>query len=266
MVRIYPSPLANDRFPKLISVKLGGLFSRSRKIRCDSTRPHCQNCVKRGNECVYDKVPKRRGPDKRPGTRKRSCKKRQSDGSNPQPKKKQRADPVDQGNTAHAGYSQYDISPVAVPVFGSAQQKASKVDVEPPTTSSSLADTSFHEPYYVKVSFPFPLSPLLFEHPPNCMDHPDSPKRLPSPTSTQPASTSHILKSEIQPGEPFAHPFESDFRSPEPSYADPSPPLTDTPAVQGPHSGWWEDLIDTYAPTREQAYVMHTFTSTERLT
>ncbi|KAH9993528.1 hypothetical protein BJV77DRAFT_349039 [Russula vinacea] len=54
---------------------------RSRKIRCDSTRPNCQNCVKRGNECVYDKVPKRRGPDKRPGTRKRSCKKRQSDGS-----------------------------------------------------------------------------------------------------------------------------------------------------------------------------------------
>lgn len=133
-------------------VKLGGVFtSRSRKIRCDSTRPNCQNCIKRGNECVYDKVPKRRGPDKRPGTRKRSCKKRQSDGSDPQPKKKQRADPVDQGTPAHAGYNQYEIPPV----FGSGQHKSSKLDIEPPTVSSSLADvtSSYHGGYYVKVSF-----------------------------------------------------------------------------------------------------------------
>lgn len=198
---------------------------RSRKIRCDSTRPNCQNCIKRGNECVYDKVPKRRGPDKRPGTRKRSCKKRQSDGSDPQPKKKQRADPVDQGTPAHAGYSQYEISPVAVQMFGSAQHKSSKLDIEPPTASSSFADATAS--YYVK--------------------------RLPSPTSTQPASTSHTSKSEIQPGQPFTHPFESDFRSPEPLYEDPSPPLADAPAIQGPHNGWWEDLLDTYASTREQA-------------
>lgn len=144
--------------------KPGGVISsRSRKIRCDSTRPNCQNCIKRGNECVYDKVPKRRGPDKRPGTRKRSCKKRQSDGSDLQPKKKQRADPVDQGTSAHAGYNQYEISPVAVPIFGSAQHKSSKLDIEPPTASSSIADptASYHETYYVKVSS-VPLSPLLF--------------------------------------------------------------------------------------------------------
>ncbi|KAL0580568.1 hypothetical protein V5O48_001481 [Marasmius crinis-equi] len=50
--------------------------SRGRKIRCDSTRPVCNNCVRRSNTCEYDTVPKRRGPDKRPGTRQRSCKKR----------------------------------------------------------------------------------------------------------------------------------------------------------------------------------------------
>ncbi len=134
-----------------------GAFSRSRKIRCDSTRPNCQNCVKRGNECVYDKVPKRRGPDKRPGTRKRSCKKRQSDGSDPQPKKKRRADPVDQGTTPHASYSQYEIS--SVPMFGPAHRKA---DAELPTASSSLTDptASFHEAYYVKVSSSLPPPPL----------------------------------------------------------------------------------------------------------
>lgn len=64
-------------------------ISRARKIRCDSTRPSCNNCVRRQNDCEYDAVPKRRGPDKRPGTRQRSCKKRPADGSTPM-KKKQR--------------------------------------------------------------------------------------------------------------------------------------------------------------------------------
>ncbi|KAF7292128.1 Zn(2)-C6 fungal-type domain-containing protein [Mycena indigotica] len=51
---------------------------RSRKIRCDSTRPHCANCSRRGEaaNCAYDAAPKRRGPDKKPGTRQRRCKKK----------------------------------------------------------------------------------------------------------------------------------------------------------------------------------------------
>ncbi|TFK16655.1 hypothetical protein FA15DRAFT_741029 [Coprinopsis marcescibilis] len=63
---------------------------RARKIRCDSTRPVCNNCVRRNNQCEYDSVPKRRGPDKRPGTRQRSCKKRPADGSIPPPAKKKK--------------------------------------------------------------------------------------------------------------------------------------------------------------------------------
>ncbi|KAI5123891.1 hypothetical protein M0805_005707 [Coniferiporia weirii] len=69
---------------------------RARKIRCDSTRPSCNNCVRRQNECQYDAVPKRRGPDKRPGTRQRSCKKRPADGSLPVKKKQKKS-------TAEAG-------------------------------------------------------------------------------------------------------------------------------------------------------------------
>ncbi|KAJ7464231.1 hypothetical protein B0H11DRAFT_78541 [Mycena galericulata] len=49
---------------------------RSRKIRCDSRRPHCANCDRRNDQCEYDPAPKRRGPDKKPGTRQRRCKKR----------------------------------------------------------------------------------------------------------------------------------------------------------------------------------------------
>ncbi len=93
-------------------------------------------------------MPKRRGPDKRPGTRKRSCKKRQSDGSDPQPKKKQRADPVDQGTSAHPAYNQYEIAPVAVPMFGSAQHKSSKVDIEPPTASLTAWTLPIHQRGY----------------------------------------------------------------------------------------------------------------------
>lgn len=72
--------------------------SRGRKIRCDSTRPICNNCVRRSNECQYDAVPKRRGPDKRPGTRQRSCKKRPADGSVPPPSKRKKTTTDTQSN------------------------------------------------------------------------------------------------------------------------------------------------------------------------
>jgi hypothetical protein len=68
---------------------------RSRKIRCDSARPVCTNCHRRKNMCEYDVAPKRRGPDKRPGTRRRSCKKRPADGSTPPPPKRKKTAPSD---------------------------------------------------------------------------------------------------------------------------------------------------------------------------
>lgn len=47
-------------------------FSRSRKIRCDGAKPLCYNCVHRNTgKCDYDPVPKRRGPDRNPGSRQR---------------------------------------------------------------------------------------------------------------------------------------------------------------------------------------------------
>jgi hypothetical protein len=77
-------------------------------------------------------------------------------------------------------------------------------------------------------------------------------KRQPSPSSSKLASTSqHIMKSEISPELPFSHPFESDLRSPEtPPYDDPSPPAADDP---GARKAWWDELLETYALTREQA-------------
>ncbi|KAJ7616023.1 hypothetical protein FB45DRAFT_935136 [Roridomyces roridus] len=56
---------------------------RTRKIRCDSTRPGCANCQRRADQCEYDPAPKRRGPDKRPGTRQRRCKPRAGESEEP---------------------------------------------------------------------------------------------------------------------------------------------------------------------------------------
>ncbi|KAF5330254.1 hypothetical protein D9758_014443 [Tetrapyrgos nigripes] len=50
------------------------LQCRTRKIRCDGAKPVCHNCGRRSNgnnECTYDTVPRRRGPDKTPGARQR---------------------------------------------------------------------------------------------------------------------------------------------------------------------------------------------------
>lgn len=111
---------------------------------------------------MFDKVPKRRGPDKRPGTRKRSCKKRQSDGSEPnQPKKQRRAEPFDEGTSARADCKQNEISPMTLPVFVPAHHKANKPESDPPAPASSYVEgnSSFQDSYYVKVSFPlFPSS------------------------------------------------------------------------------------------------------------
>jgi len=55
------------------------LQCRSRKIRCDGAKPTCHNCGRRSSECKYDAVPKRRGPDKKPGARQRTVKKKDGD-------------------------------------------------------------------------------------------------------------------------------------------------------------------------------------------
>jgi hypothetical protein len=208
---------------------------------------------------VYDKVPKRRGPDKRPGTRKRSCKKRQSDGSEPnQPKKQRRADSFDD-DPARADSKQNEISPMTLPVFVPAHHKVNRPETDPPAPTSSFVDDSpsFPDGYYVKVSsprIPPPNPPPPFSV--FSTAHDMTPlKRQPSPSSAKLASTSqHTLKSEILPQLPFSHPFQSDLRAPEtPPYDDPSPPPADDPVVSYTRKAWWDDLLETYALTREQA-------------
>ncbi|KAJ7090726.1 hypothetical protein B0H15DRAFT_778610 [Mycena belliarum] len=98
-----PSPASRRGSSKEISaVVIACRPCRGRKIRCDSNRPACNNCVRRKNECIYDTAPRRRGPDKRPGTRQRSCKKRPSDGPSPPQKRKRKPSPATPGAEAGA--------------------------------------------------------------------------------------------------------------------------------------------------------------------
>jgi hypothetical protein len=60
-------------------------LSRLRKVRCDSVRPMCKNCTRRADPCEYDIVPKRRGPDRRPGSRHRLYRKKPEDVTPPKP-------------------------------------------------------------------------------------------------------------------------------------------------------------------------------------
>ena len=83
--------------------------SRSRKIRCDGAKPKCFHCVQReGNdECTYDSLPKRRGPDRTPGARTRSTWPK-DDGEPPPRRRRRRAKTVDQVDQAASG--PYDIT------------------------------------------------------------------------------------------------------------------------------------------------------------
>ena len=117
-------------------------FSRSRKIRCDSTRPVCNNCVRRSNECEYDLVPKRRGPDKRPGTRQRSCKKRPADGSAPPPSKRKRT-------TSERLTEQPELTPSRV-------KENMQQDQKRPSPTSRHLDRDPHYPYLHPHSGPPP--------------------------------------------------------------------------------------------------------------
>jgi len=99
------------------------LYSRARKIRCDSTRPGCDNCARRSSQCEYDAVPKRRGPDKRPGTRRRSCKKRPVDGEDsPTIRKRRKTETDDERSDGNeeiirsSGEPSYHLSASPVPL------------------------------------------------------------------------------------------------------------------------------------------------------
>ncbi|PBK84181.1 hypothetical protein ARMGADRAFT_1000409 [Armillaria gallica] len=203
--RVEVSPTTNPTNPvreprrEISTVVIACRQCRGRKIRCDSTRPVCNNCVRRSNVCEYDAVPKRRGPDKRPGTRQRSCKKRPADGSVPPPPKRKRTTapnrpdvispieevmgggPLKQSPTVRSAERQQG-QPLSI-----STQTPSPIDIRGPGDQSILTKPEQspnsrryypHDPAsYSKPSFPRPLDLNVLHSP--AREH----QKFPSPAS-----------------------------------------------------------------------------------
>ncbi|CAK5284071.1 unnamed protein product [Mycena citricolor] len=99
-----------------LRVYVACLQCRQRKIRCDGAKPNCFNCSKRAtesNECTYDALPKRRGPDKTPGARQRIVR---QDGVTEAPRRRRRSagthtrSPADIGVRSHTAVSRRPVS------------------------------------------------------------------------------------------------------------------------------------------------------------
>ena len=86
-IQWYAPPLPN--YDSLSSTS----SSRGRKIRCDGAKPVCYHCCQRGGneQCSYDTLPKRRGPDRVQGARTRGPKPKEGDGGRPRRRRRRPA-------------------------------------------------------------------------------------------------------------------------------------------------------------------------------
>ncbi|KAF8878849.1 hypothetical protein BD779DRAFT_1553503 [Infundibulicybe gibba] len=228
-----PVPASEHREPSVSAVASGSRESRkeistvviacrncrSRKIRCDSTRPKCNNCVRRNNECEYDAAPKRRGPDKRPGTRQRSCKKRPADGSAPPPPKRKKTAPFDRSSASR--------------------------DSIPSQTKENLTSTK--------------RSPSTSRHPDRTPDHTLPPSQhIYPPTPGLRISTDSIpLTKQDRSPTPRRSFFKSPFprqldvnilQSPDASHH--KFPMPSSPAIETDQRKWWASFLHQY-PLRD---------------
>ncbi|KAJ7760838.1 hypothetical protein DFH07DRAFT_883807 [Mycena maculata] len=224
---------------------------RGRKIRCDSTRPSCNNCVRRKNECIYDAAPKRRGPDKRPGTRQRSCKKRPVDGSSPPPSKRKRKASSASTVTAAADHSTTGSTSLSIQSFHTMKepQKATTPTRKRSSTSSDVSGSA--APY----THPRPIQP----HPtPSASSA--APLRIttdlfrfsqPSPQSRTaqsgassaylPFAPSPYATVKEQPHSPFLQPAPAvSLEAPHRKFPVPSPPAASNQRT------WWTIFLEQY--------------------
>ncbi|KAJ6571274.1 hypothetical protein B0H19DRAFT_1129612 [Mycena capillaripes] len=234
---------------------------RGRKIRCDSNRPSCNNCVRRKNECIYDTAPKRRGPDKRPGTRQRSCKKRPADGSSPPPLKRKRK--ASSASTTGAGVS----TTGSVPLSDVDPSNAMK-DPQKPTTpvrkrsSASSGSASYSQPRPIQphphpsasASAPLRITTDLYKY----SHSPQSRSAHSEGSIYQPFTSSPYVTVKQQPQSPFLQPASAV----PPDTAHRKFPVPSTPAVESNQRTWWTLFLEQYPLNDIVADLSYLFTDT----
>ncbi|KAF8153666.1 hypothetical protein BJ912DRAFT_1014320, partial [Pholiota molesta] len=220
---------------EISSVVIACRQCRSRKIRCDSTRPVCNNCVRRSNPCEYDAVPKRRGPDKRPGTRQRSCKKRPADGSAPPPPKRKRPT-----TTTERPTEQRELPPSRVKE--NLQQEPKRLS---PTASRHLERHHQHQdPHY----------PHPHLHP-NSTQAPQSPTDLRMPSD--PDHYKHDISASYRRPQSYMYDQGSYTKSSYPRQLDVNTlqfpdthhrnlPIPISPSIETEQKQWWDKILKTH--------------------
>ncbi|KAH8813910.1 hypothetical protein DL96DRAFT_1625651 [Flagelloscypha sp. PMI_526] len=212
---------------------------RSRKIKCDSTRPHCYNCARRQLPCAYDLVPKRRGPDKRPGTRQRSCKKRPAEGEGRKPQKgitknRKRRSPPPPSSPGSALSPQPGKIVLTSPDGGGGSQPVDssrnlRIRTDPDTLASPILNTTspspsayggYRPPSFDATSMQLPVASPTSAYPSTSY----------SPYLSLPRSRGYFTGYRT-----FDHVFSTHWKNVEQSH-----PNT-------PHAaGWWEELLKSY--------------------
>ncbi|KAF7350086.1 Zn(2)-C6 fungal-type domain-containing protein [Mycena venus] len=237
---------------------------RGRKIRCDSNRPSCNNCVRRKNECIYDTAPKRRGPDKRPGTRQRSCKKRPTDGSSPPPLKRKR-------KAASSSTTGVDVDPSTTgSISGSGESSTAMKESQKPTTpvrkrsSGSSASASYSQPRPIQphplpsasASAPLRITTDLYRYsqpsPQSRSAHSDA------SSGYQPFTSSPYVTVKQQPHSPFLQPASAV----PPDATHRKFPVPSTPAVESNQRTWWTLFLEQYPLNDVVADLSYLFSDT----
>ncbi|TFK53809.1 hypothetical protein OE88DRAFT_1733678 [Heliocybe sulcata] len=217
------STIRDSRKPSSMTV-IACRQCRGRKIRCDSTRPMCHNCVKRGNECEYDAVPKRRGPDKHPGTRQRSCKKRTADESGLGPKKKRKREATPDNNM---------------------KENANEGGSRSPSMKIEHANPLLHVPPPTAV-LELPLSGMM------------SPESHHAPKPPSYGAYRRSSYGELQDQKGFQVANGNVHRSPqaqgEMKVSSVSPTIAAGEYSRNTHTKtWWDELVETYSPSQDQS-------------
>ncbi|KAJ7897831.1 hypothetical protein B0H13DRAFT_2032511 [Mycena leptocephala] len=193
---------------------------RGRKIRCDSNRPSCNNCVRRKNECIYDTAPKRRGPDKRPGTRQRSFDASQS--------------PT--GSVSLSGESSPNTMKDSQKPTTPGRKRSSIPSVSAPYSQPRPIQP--HPLPSTSASAPLRITTDLYKY-----SHSPQSRSAHSDTSPiyQPFTPSPYVTVKQQPHSPFLQP--SSAVSPD---AHRKFPIPSTPAVESNQKAWWALFLEQY--------------------
>ncbi|KAH9993709.1 hypothetical protein BJV74DRAFT_770667 [Russula compacta] len=190
---------------------------RARKIRCDGAKPVCYHCSQRGGneQCSYDALPKRRGPDRIQGARIRGTESKEDDG--PPRRRRRRPPTVEQAAGGESNGT-----------------RRSRVTAKP-STQNTLEDPDRPELSESSTWFSSTNETLTFESTSN--EHPHG---------NVDEAVSHIPSSSSMPATYAA--LTEKIR--ELNFSD----ITPDPSVQFSRRIWWDHLCNLYAVSMRVSY------------